>query len=94
MSLAVSGDISNRADNVFLLERLPETDAQQRGYCSLLTVLKNRQFGGRQKIGLSFEPRSRRFYGRDESPEWHYAWEKPQFEEITGEEPVPFTEVG
>lgn len=87
-----SGDVSNRADNAFLLERLSAEDAKGKDYGSVLTVLKNRQFGIRLKIGLNYEPRSRRFYGRDGSPEWHYAWEKPKFEEIIGEEQTPFQE--
>jgi twinkle protein len=37
-----SGDITNRADNVFSLDRLDEKDAQMKGYTAALKVLKNR----------------------------------------------------
>ena len=40
-----SSDITNRADNVFKVERVPEEREQELGYSSLLTILKNREFG-------------------------------------------------
>ena len=69
-----SGDITNRADNVFSLERLDEKKAEERGYNAVLTILKNRSFGDSAQIGLTFDPRCRRFDRPGDNPK-HYGWE-------------------
>ena len=75
-----SGDITNRSDNVFKVERVPEEKVQELGYSSLLTILKNREFGARGKVKLEFnklefnEP-SRRLFQKDGSPAKRYGWE-------------------
>lgn len=69
-----SGDITNRADNVFSLDRLSEKDAEVQGYDSALKVLKNRSFGETPHIGLCYDPATRR-YRKPGEPEKHYAWE-------------------
>jgi twinkle protein len=72
-----SGDIANRADNVITIQRLSETQVQQNGYDSGLSLIKNRWFGDRAKIALKFEPKSRRFYQHNGGrPDWRYGWEK------------------
>lgn len=57
-----SGDITNRADNVFSMERLSGEEAQISGFSNLLHVLKNRSFGETVSIGLNYDEASRRFY--------------------------------
>jgi len=57
-----SGDVTNRADNVFSLKRLSDEEAKQNGFHSVLSVLKNRAFGSTISIGLDFDEPSRRFY--------------------------------
>lgn len=69
-----SGDITNRADNVFSLDRLDEKDAQMKGYTAALKVLKNRSFGETPHIGLCYDPSTRR-YRKPGEEEKHYAWE-------------------
>lgn len=63
-----SGDITNRADNVISMERLSEEKSQELGYCTVLRVIKNRDFGETVKLALDYDPKSRRFYksGTDE----------------------------
>lgn len=69
-----SGDITNRADNVFSLDRLSEKDAQTQGYDAALKVLKNRSFGETPHIGLCYDPSTRRYVKPGEQDK-HYAWE-------------------
>lgn len=73
-----SGDITNRADNVFAVERVPEDRAQGLGYSTLLTILKNREFGARGKVKLEFNEPSRRLYQMGGSPAKRYGWETAQ----------------
>lgn len=71
-----SGDISNRADNVFSLTRLEDQTAEEKGFQTGLRVLKNRQFGELASIGLCYEPKSRRFYKSGTgTPYKRYGWE-------------------
>lgn len=70
-----SGDITNRADNVFLVERVPEEELERVGYATLLTVLKNREFGARAKVKLDYNDPSRRLYPAGKSPAKKYTWE-------------------
>lgn len=69
-----SVDITNRADNVFALDRLDEDKAQEKGYDAVLSILKNRSFGESAKIGLCFNPNCRR-YTRPGGEVRHYGWE-------------------
>lgn len=71
-----SGDITNRADNVFKVERVPEERSQELGYSTLLSVLKNREFGARGKVKLEFNEPSRRLYQMGGSPAKRYAWDR------------------
>lgn len=70
-----SGDITNRANNAFKVERVPEEKVAQVGYSSLLTVMKNREFGSRDRIKLDFNEPSRRFFPSGGSPAKRYSWE-------------------
>ncbi|SMC41180.1 AAA family ATPase [Papillibacter cinnamivorans] len=85
----VSGisDITNRAANVFKLERLSEDQATKQGCDSVLSVMKNRAYGDRASVGLCFEPKSRRFFKAfTGNPDKKYGWEfveQQKFEELT-----------
>lgn len=68
-----SSDITNRADNVFKLERVPEDE--DAGYDTLLTILKNREFGARNRVKLDYNEPSRRLYPTGGSPAKRYTWE-------------------
>lgn len=68
-----SSDITNRADNVFKVERAPEDKGLD--YSSLLTILKNREFGARGQIKLDYNELSRRLYESGGSCDKKYAWE-------------------
>lgn len=70
-----SSDITNRADNVFKLERVPDEDAAAAGYSTLLTVLKNREFGARDRVKLDYNEPSRRLYRAGGSPARRFSWE-------------------
>lgn len=89
-----AGDITNRADNVFSLKRIPE--GAEKGYDSVLEVLKNRSFGNKVKIGLDFEPTSRRFYKAGTgSPGWRFGWDfSGQQEFFQVAQPTPFEAEG
>lgn len=66
-----SGDITNRADNVFALERVEGED----GPDARLRILKVRENGCRETVPLSYEERSRRYSDFGEAPNKHYSWE-------------------
>ena len=70
-----SADITNRADNVFKAERVTEEKVREVGYSTLLTVLKNREFGARDRVRLDYNEASKRFYQADGSPSKCYTWE-------------------
>lgn len=66
-----SGDITNRADNVFSLKRIENEDA---GFDAGLTILKNRDYGATGKIRLLYDVASRRYYQFGGNPNNHYGW--------------------
>jgi twinkle protein len=73
-----SGDITNRADNVFAVERIPEKERIVDGICpaTKLHVLKNRLFGRQGfHIELVFSEKSKRFWGVKENENKKYGWE-------------------
>ena len=88
-----SGDLPNRADNVFALE---PNRIELRGELvnvTTLRCLKNRMFGGTKEINLQFDVKSKRFYRPGETPDKKYGWELPgqqvEMQEISeaGDEP-------
>lgn len=88
-----SGDITNLADNVFAVERVPEAKADQLGYSTRIKIMKNRGNGTLQTIALNFHAPSRRFYEADKGTPWqHYGWEHMDKQKIKdlGNEPTPF----
>ena len=71
-----SGDITNRADNVFSMTKLSDKDRGEEGFDTALEILKNRAYGDTAKIKLNFDKRCRRFYKSGESAGRKYSWEK------------------
>lgn len=66
-----TGDVTNRADNVFAVCRAGEDEE-----CSTrISVLKCRETGGRGNIALEFDEKSRRFYESGKTPFWRMPWE-------------------
>ena len=93
-----SSDITNRADNVLRVERVAEDKLEKAGCCTLLSVLKNREFGAMPKVKLDFDPASRRFYPAGAENRRVYSWERAEmagqveFQELTGgDKDNPFT---
>ena len=70
-----SGDITNRADNVLKVERVPEEHLDRLGCSTVLTVMKNREFGALGKVMLDFNPCDRRFFPAGGSDRKKYTWE-------------------
>lgn len=71
-----SSDITNRADNVFKVERVKEEMVAEAGHSMLLTVLKNREFGAMPKVELDFNPASRRFFQVKTGDKRVFSWER------------------
>ncbi|WP_298030037.1 AAA family ATPase [uncultured Dysosmobacter sp.] len=79
-----SGDVTNRADNVFSVKRLEDGEAETRGFQTVLRVLKNRSFGETISIGLNYDIPSRRFYKAGTGvPNKHYGWEFTEQQTLT-----------
>jgi len=89
-----SGDITNRADNVFFLT----THASGTETKPMLMTLKNRDFGSRIHQWLDFDKKSRRFFTEGSGdPKRPYGWDmdaqQVQMEEVTTTDPEnPFLE--
>ena len=81
-----TGDITNRADNVFSITRIMEEDA---GFDAGLTILKNRYYGTMAKIKLDFDRTCNRFYEDGTSSNWKYSWDNDAVE-IEPESDLPF----
>lgn len=86
-----SGDITNRAHNVFSLERLSESDRTEQGFDVALTILKNRWEGVNGLIALNYDPISRRMKVPNEL-EKNYSWPKVVFpdDDAGQEEDMPW----
>lgn len=86
-----SGDITNRADNVFFLTtRIDGTERKP-----VLVVLKNRDFGATGEAWLDFDKKSRRFFPLGGDPKKALGWEMAARQvEITelpgGDKTLPF----
>jgi twinkle protein len=79
-----SGDITNRADNVFAISRVEDPDSP---FDAQLEVQLNRDFGETGYVNLKFDVRSRRYYQHNAN--WPCGWEKQDdtqvtFTELTG----------
>jgi len=84
-----SGDITNRADNVFFLTVRQTAE----GPSPLLMTLKNRDFGSGIHQRLDFDKKSRRFFAPGEGPGrplgWELAERQVELKELRGEK-TPF----
>ena len=91
-----SGDLTNRADNVFALEAGQRDAAGKLEQVTVLSCLKNRMFGGTKRIELLFDIKSKRFYRPGQTPNREYGWERMgrqvEFRELPQQE-TPFEEV-
>ena len=75
-NISGSGDISNRADNVFSVERVGEIGSM---VDTRVTILKNRSEGVQNvDVGLSFDKVSKRYYQQTDMVAQFkkYGWEK------------------
>lgn len=97
--VAGSGDITNRADNVFFLTMHTVSDTGSDGgkpvQKPLLKILKNRDFGAHGEIWLDFDRKSRRYFSdRIGDPKRPYGWDPTarqiKIEEVKADEPLPF----
>lgn len=71
-----SGDITNRADNVFFLTMHSCDEAGKLAYKPMLKVLKNRDFGSKGQQWLDFDKKARRFFtDRTGDPARPYGWD-------------------
>lgn len=92
-----SGDITNRADNVFYLTTRLEADAEGKpARKPKLVTLKNRDFGSRIDQNLDFDKKSRRFFsastGDPKKPlGWDMAARQVELKELPdGNKDLPF----
>lgn len=78
LDVSGSGDITNRADNVFSLYRQPTSEQKPGDPAAQLLVLKNR-FSGRQDavVRLDFLADCRRFYMHGKGDGWTPGWRRP-----------------
>lgn len=86
-----SGDITNRADNVFFLTTHVVGEAQK----PMLVTLKNRDFGSKINQWLDFDKKSRRFFPDGGDPKkalgWDMAARQVEIEELPEEQKdLPF----
>ena len=91
-----SGDLTNRADNVFALEAGQRDAGGKPEQVTVLSCLKNRMFGGTKRIELLFDIKSKRFYRPGQDPGRKYGWElagsQINIQELP-QEGTPFEEV-
>lgn len=95
-----SGNIPNRADNVFYLATHLVKDGDKEEVKPILLTLKNRDFGSKVNQFLDFDKKSRRFFadgtGDPRRPySWDMAAQQMQIRELTGKEGnTPFDKKG
>ena len=82
--IAGSGDITNRADNVFFLTtHTVEDGGKIGGQKPILQVMKNRDFGARGSQWLDFDKKSRRFFAdRVGDPRRAYGWDASTWQQM------------
>ncbi len=80
-----TGDLPNRADNVFALERGQIDLRGELKQVTQINCLKNRMYGGTKKVAMDFDVKSRRFFRPGHKPDREYGWER-QGRQLTIEE--------
>ncbi len=73
--IAGTADLTNRANNVFRVGRVPDEEVEKIGCSAGIRILKNRRYGERGTIQLDFDPVTRRFYQAGGSPYRKFDWE-------------------
>lgn len=73
--VAGTADLTNRANNVFRVGRIPDEKVEEMGCSAGIRILKNRRYGDRRTIKLDFDPVTRRFYQAGGSPYRRFDWE-------------------
>ena len=84
-----SGDITNRADNVFSMTRLSDEARDNAGFDTGLEVLKNRSSGATGGVSLDFDQSCRRFYHAGGTSNRRYSWDDG-FREIADNGDMPW----
>ncbi len=76
--VAGTGDLPNRADNVFALEKGAIELKGKQVEVRQIHCLKNRMFGGSgaKRVAMAFDVKSRRFYRPGEAADKQYGWER------------------
>lgn len=70
-----SSDLTNRADNVFRVGRIPEDRVEELGCSAGIRILKNRRYGSLGMVKLNFDTVTKRFYQVGGSPVRKFDWE-------------------
>lgn len=73
--VAGASDITNRANNVFRVGRIPDEKVEEMGCSAGIRILKNRRYGDRGTVKLGFDSVTRRFYQAGTSPYRRFDWE-------------------
>ena len=83
MDVSGSGDITNRADNVFSVHRCTKEEQQEHGCDAFVDIFKNRFSGQQDKsIALVFNETAKRFYMESENQLTDkYSWDRDRDEE-------------
>lgn len=80
--------ITNAADNVFSMKRIPDTEIGSMGCNATITCLKNRNWGEQTAVKLNYIPRCRR-YLEVGGTEHELGWSKDVFTEVSAQD-APF----
>lgn len=94
-----SGDITNRADNIFSLEREAKKKDGDVEFQTILSIIKNRMYGRFQSIALEFDEGSKRFYRPKTAPgDRRLAWDQTghqiRIEDVPPDDYDPFPKGG
>ena len=73
-----SGDITNRAANVFSIEKLNAIEAEKEGFDTAIIIKKNRWHGSGGFSGLKYCAVSRRLYAPSQGNTLKYGWENDE----------------
>lgn len=86
-----TGDITNRADNTFSVERIQDKDRHEVDCDVMFKVLKNRSDGVMdEKVGLNYCKQSRRLYSPSIGNYRKYSWQKVEVVDKDRDENCPF----
>lgn len=89
-SISGTGDITNRADNVIAIERVPDEKKSKMECDAVLSVLKNRENGKLGDIKLNFNVKERRFSEVNITTKKTYGWERVNVVKTALQEVLPW----